>query len=199
MLRPSLDAGAPRRHAVQFYGDDDRFFRDVADFLLEGMTAGQAAVAIATEPHCRAIEQQLGRRGVDCKQAHRDGSLRVLDATRTLSGLLVGGELNTALFERDVATVMADIEAVRGPGVIRAYGEMVNVLWRHGRFESALHLESLWNRPPFRNSFDLLCGYPLQDVQDEPALFQAICDVHTHVSKTGNVLPFPRKGRSKTA
>src|SRR5262245_8152560 len=168
MVPSSMDAGAPHRHAVQFYGDEEQFFRGVGDFLLEGITAGQATVAIATEPHWRAIEAQLSRRGVDCRKVRRDGSLRVLDATRTLSGRIVGGGRNTARFERDVATMMVDVEAARGSGVIRAYGEMVNLLWRQGRHDAALYLESLWNRPPFRNSFDLLCEYPLQDLQGQP-------------------------------
>jgi len=44
---------------------------------------------------------------------------------------------------------------------IRAFGEMVDVLWSDGRKRAAIALEELWNDLARTRSFALLCGYHL--------------------------------------
>jgi len=69
---------------------------------------------------------------------------------------------------------------------VRAFGEMVNLLWCEGNGGAALALESLWNALSDTHSFSLLCGYGLQRFDDaaDSAIFSAICAEHTHVVPT---------------
>ena len=66
---------------------------------------------------------------------------------------------------------------------VRAFGEMVAVLWAEGRQEAALHLEKLWNRLSERYSFSLYCAYPTRafDKAVTHTRFKDICTEHTDV------------------
>jgi hypothetical protein len=44
---------------------------------------------------------------------------------------------------------------------IRAYGEMVDLLWKDGRSAASIKLEMLWNRLAGTHDFSLLCGYAM--------------------------------------
>ena len=62
---------------------------------------------------------------------------------------------------------------------MRIYGEMVDVLWRSGRKDAALSLETLWHQLIARRKWSLLCGYASGACQGEA--FNTICDRHSHV------------------
>ena len=47
---------------------------------------------------------------------------------------------------------------------VRAYGEMVDVLWRNDQRAGAVSLEILWNQLIARRKCSLLCGYSLDAV-----------------------------------
>src|SRR4051812_25586786 len=83
-------AEAPR-HLVQFYATDPFLVRVVADFLAEGLRAGEGALAIATGPHREAILEALSSRRVDAQRALLAGRLKLLDAEEVLQELLVNG------------------------------------------------------------------------------------------------------------
>ena len=68
---------------------------------------------------------------------------------------------------------------------VRAYGEMVDVLWKDGATAAAIRLEMLWNELAGRHSLSLLCGYAMGNFYKEAAV-EDICSHHTHVmSETG--------------
>ncbi len=64
---------------------------------------------------------------------------------------------------------------------IRAYGEMVDVLWKQGKADAAIRLEMLWNMLAQRYGFALLCGYSMGNFHKDTKGFEAICREHTHV------------------
>ena len=65
--------------------------------------------------------------------------------------------------------------------VIRAYGEMVDVLWKAGQTAAAIQLEMLWNQLAQTHQFALLCGYSMGNFYKDAAQ-QEISGLHTHVS-----------------
>jgi hypothetical protein len=68
---------------------------------------------------------------------------------------------------------------------IRAFGEMVDVLWRAGETVAAVKLEVLWNELARTHNFSLLCGYSMGNFYKSAAIDE-ICGHHTHVvSATG--------------
>jgi hypothetical protein len=64
--------------------------------------------------------------------------------------------------------------------LVRAYGEMVDVLWRAGQTVAAVRLEMLWNELAQNQSFALLCGYSMGHFYKDAAHHE-ICGLHTHV------------------
>ena len=182
-------------HAVQFYRDESSLFTTVAGFLSEGLVAHQPALVIATLPHRAAIEEHLCGRLIDCAKARRDGDLVMLDAEEMLGQFMIGDQPDAELFEKNVGVIIRQaIEGCTRPGtVVRAYGEMVDVLWKEGRTEAALVVEILWNKLIVGHAFALLCGYSMGNFYKQPKQLALVRSHHTHVVGVDNVVPFARR------
>jgi hypothetical protein len=187
-------------HAVQFYGNDDSLFTTVGGFISEGLVAGQPAVIIATESHRAAIVEQLTTRLIDVQEAERIGDLVLVDAHEALATFMIESGPDAEAFERHVGGVMEKILNGRPRTVVRAYGEMVDVLWKEGRTDAAIKLEILWNKLATAYQFALLCGYSMGNFYKQAEQFQEVCRQHTHVLDTDtNVVVFDAKRAVKTA
>jgi hypothetical protein len=187
-------------HAVQFYGNEQSLFVTVADFLSEGLVAGQPAIIIATEPHRLAIVEHLASRLIDVEQAQRIGDLVLLDAEELLATFMVGDTPDRTSFESHVGGVIERVLAGRPQTVTRAYGEMVDLLWKDGRSEAAIRVEILWNALATKYEFALLCGYSMGNFYKQTEQFRAVCEQHTHVIEPEtNVVPFERKRPARSA
>ena len=176
-------------HAVRFYKDDDSLCRMVADFVGEGLGTGQPAIVIATSVHAAGIASALRDRSFDIQRLQASGDLLLLDADEILSQFMVAGMPNEKRFN---ATLIPQIEkACRGrvDCTIRAYGEMVDVLWKAGQTVAATRLEMLWNKLAATHDFSLVCGYSMGNFYKDAAM-QEICSHHSHIlSETGEAAP----------
>lgn len=179
-------------HAVQFYGSDHSLFTTVASFLAEGLVSGQPAIVIATRVHTAAIVEHLGGRLIDCEKALRNGDLVMLDAEATLDLFMVGDTPDPDSFEKNVGRLIDQAINGRDRTVLRAYGEMVDVLWKQGRSEAAIRLEILWNKLALKYNFALLCGYAMGSFYKQTKQLEDVIAQHTHViAHDTNVVPFP--------
>ena len=163
---PTDLVASDRGHAVQYYEHTRFLVERVADFLAPGITAGEAAVIIATPKHADLIDDELRARGIDIDAAHRDGRLVGLDAVETLKAFMIGDQPD---HERFVAVVGGTVERARLQAkapIVRAFGEMVTVLWAQGRLAAALAVEDVWNELLGHHPFSLLCGYPMPGLSD---------------------------------
>jgi len=194
-------AAAPilHHHAVQFYGNEESLFTTVAGFLGEGLVSREPAIIIATPEHCVAIERHLRGRLIDCDQARRKGDLVMLDADELLGQFMIGDFPNPELFEETVGLIVQQMLDGRGRIVVRAYGEMVDVLWKQGLAESAIKLEILWNKLALKYSFALLCGYAMGNFYKQSKQFDEVCAQHTHVTGPDNVISFDSRRIARPA
>ena len=167
-------------HAVRFYENAAALSRIVAEFLGEGLAQGCPALLIGTLDHRAAIEAALSARGFDVARLRETGELTVADADAILRKFMREGMPDRTVFGSVMAQVLDDIAARCGSGTIRAYGEMVDVLWRAGRSVAAVKLEMLWNELARTHDFSLLCGYSMGNFY-KSASIDEICDHHTHV------------------
>jgi hypothetical protein len=190
----AVDEGLPKHHhAVQFYGTDESLFVTVAGFLAEGLLTGQPSIIIATPAHRAAIVEHLCARRIDCNQAIRDGDLLLLDAEETLDLFMVADSPDADLFTDNVGRLIEQTLNGRTRVIMRAYGEMVDVLWKQGRSEAAIKLEILWNKLALRFKFALLCGYAMGSFYKQTQQMEAICAHHSHVVPIeATVVPFER-------
>jgi len=167
-------------HAVRFYEDAQSLSRMVATFVAEGFIESLPAIIIATPEHRDAIIDKLNAMSFDLDDLERRGDLIVLDAGDTLAQFMVDGMPNAEKFETAMLLVIDRACRERQGCVIRAYGEMVDVLWKDGHEAAAVRLEMLWNQLANTRKFSLLCGYSMGSFYKDAA-FDAICHQHTHV------------------
>ena len=184
-------------HAVQFYDTDTSLFVTVASFLAEGLVARQPAIVIATAAHRAAIEEHLCGRLIDCEAAKRQGDLLLLDAEETLGLFMVNGQPDRDMFEANIGRMIEQALAGRTRVTVRAYGEMVDVLWKRGESEAAINLEILWNRLAAKYDFALLCGYAMGSFYKQTKRRADVVALHSHVVDSV-VVPFPQPKRRKS-
>jgi anti-sigma regulatory factor (Ser/Thr protein kinase) len=166
-------------HAVHYYEDDDAFVAFVGAHLTAGVEAGEHVIAIASGAHLTQLERLVSARLDDSSVGSR-GRLVLLEARETLDLFMVDGSPDPFLFRTHVGRLIT--EAAHDGSPVRAFGEMVALLWDDGNVAGAIELESLWNHLLAHQRFTLLCGYPttalagvsLRDVQ-------AVCDLHSAV------------------
>lgn len=190
-------------HAVYFYDDDEGLVGLVGQYFVSAVAAGESVVAIATAAHRKSFLATMSESGIDVDRAASEGRLVLLDADHTLSQIAPLGALRASDFEQVVGGVVS--EAGRGERPVRAYGEMVAVLWDRGDVAGAIELERLWEKLGRQLPFALLCAYPLAAVGDvdKDEDFDHVCRLHSDVVG-GAPLPalaesFHRFVASKTA
>jgi CheY-like chemotaxis protein len=181
-LAPSIDwseIGASE-HFVQFYETDAYLLDSVAAFIGKAIVAGDGALVIATQAHRNRLHRKLKARGLDLSVARAAGQYVAADAAETLSQVLVDGCPNQARF----IEVIGGLVARTGKGKrLRAFGEMVALLWADGDRDGAHRLEQLWNELGEKHAFALLCAYPLSGFGKEAdgAPLAEVCSRHSRV------------------
>jgi anti-sigma regulatory factor (Ser/Thr protein kinase) len=118
---------------------------------------------------------------VDVAGAERDRTLIWLDAAQTLPRIMPSGRVDPDLFQDVIGGLLR--EASRTGRQIKAYGELVALLWDRGDVLGAIELEKLWNALGCELSFSLWCGYPghsLSAHQHAEELHE-VCRLHTSV------------------
>lgn len=168
-------------HAVQFYDTEHSLYVTVAEFLAEGLQTRHPAIVFATPAHRAAIEEHLCGHAVDCARAKREGELIVLDAEETLGLFMVNGQPDREMFEANVGRMIDQALAGRTRVTVRAYGEMVDILWKAGQSEAAINLEILWNRLAAKYNFALLCGYAMGCFYKQTKQQAEVVALHSHV------------------
>jgi DcmR-like sensory protein len=167
-------------HAVRFYESQASLCRTVADFLGEGIALGQPGLVIATPAHRDALLTELRSRHLDVDQVQAAGTLLLLDARAVLARFMVDGMPDTSLFKTHVPAALDRLCRGRKGCTIRAYGEMVDVLWQDGLTAAAIRLEMLWNQLAMTHDFSLLCGYAMGNFYKDAGM-RDVCAQHSHV------------------
>ena len=160
------------KHVVQLYQEIDPLAQAVADYVAEGLRRGEAAVIIATPEHRVAFLEKIGR---------HEGQLKVLDAEETLATFMANGLPQWKAFHEVVGGLIAELR-LRYP-TVRAYGEMVDVLWQRGERDAAIRLEEYWNELGRLQTFSLFCAYRM-DPHDHGSYggpLESVCRVHSHL------------------
>jgi hypothetical protein len=154
------------RHTCEFFGDDAHLVTTVAAALRPAFALRQAVIVIATPEHLAALEAQLDPLAA-LRAAKTSGLYLPLDADLTLDRLSTSGRPDRRKFEQVVGAPVA--EALARYGGVRAYGEMVSLLWMRGLHQAALALEELWNELIGYHPIALLCGYAAKGFPDGPS------------------------------
>jgi hypothetical protein len=144
------------RHSVEVYQDDQVFINSLINYFKEGLEKNETCIVIATKEHRQALYNGLKSAGINMDLAEMTGQFLALDAANTLSHFMENGMPSTAAFNQVIGSLLPHIPVRK----IRAYGEMVALLWEQGNIAAALKLETLWNDIGKIRNFTLHCAYP---------------------------------------
>lgn len=171
---------APSEHLVQIYTDTEVFLNTLERFVGGGLQAGESVIVIATTPHLIALHQRLVMRGFNLEAARARHQYISMEAAAALAKFIVRGWPDDQLFEQFVHELLA--RAYHYAHHVRAFGEMVALLWASGRSGATLRLEELWQQFCQKNGLALLCAYPRSGVtQDVETSLQEICATHSRL------------------
>jgi len=170
----------PCEHLVQIYDNSAVFMDSLEGFVAGGLRAGDGVVVIAMPAHLYALEQLLSACGFDLDRARACDQYIDLEAEETLARFMRDGWPDEKLFTWLVADLLA--RAGKGGRRVRAFGEMVAVLWAKGQNGATVRLEHLWHGLCQREAFSLFCAYPRSGfTQDADVSIREICEAHSRV------------------
>ena len=169
---------------MQFYERDADLLVRAGEYLSDTARAGAVAIVIATEAHRDAFEARLRDAGVDAAAARDEGTLVWLDAAATLARFMRDGHVDRDAFFDVVGSVVMAAAATGRP--VRAYGEMVGLLWEAGDVMAVIELETHWNDLAAAIPFSLYCAYRSDSVSgpEHADAFARVCQLHSSVVPT---------------
>jgi hypothetical protein len=177
-----LEVAPAADHAVQVYDDLADLSASVGQYLDAGFGGGEPALLITTSDRFDAFAQELTLRGWDSEQLEERGLLTRFDAQQTLDVFMDGQAPSPERFEQAVGGAIDEVASRFPDKTIRAFGEMVDLLWRDGSEAGALAVEELWNDLAETRRFALLCAYHLDifDITVQASALPEIARLHTH-------------------
>lgn len=153
----AVNASGRHDHLVQFYSSPETLAETAGHFISEGLRKGETVVVIATPGHSVQFDAAMAAAGIDLAAVRANGRLVEFDARRTLDSLMSEGQPVWHRFQSTIGPVL-DKAVARGGGV-RAYGEMVDILWQAGNLSAAIRLEGYWNQILAKRRVPLFCAY----------------------------------------
>ncbi len=171
---------APLDHVVQIYENDKIFMHSLQGYVSSGLLAGESVVIIATQEHINNLNLLLSIGGFNIPSLIATNHYIILDADETLEKFMVNGKPDENLFNTFMSAVIK--RAQSNNGKVRAFGEMVAILWKKGFKEATVELEKLWNKLHYKNNFSLFCAYPKDGFESNGTTsVKTVCNAHHKV------------------
>lgn len=171
---------SPCEHLVQIYQDESAFLDSLEGFIAGGLRAGDGVVVIATLLHLASLNERLVARNIDIAAAIKTDQYLIFDAEETLAKFMVMGWPDEDFFRAFVTHILQ--RAKGNNRRVRAFGEMVALLWARGNTGATVQLEHLWHRLCQEFTFSLFCAYPKTGfTRDASASIKEICAAHSRV------------------
>ena len=166
-----IDLPAQRRHEILFCPDDAAIVDALTRCIAAALNAGDAAIALVTEPHREPLVQELRTQGVQIQGATEHGTYVSFDADEAPDPVRFLDAINGA---REAA-----VKGGKARPRVVFCGERAGRLWAAGKTAEAAQLEQFCRDLPL--DVDILCLYPVPYRKDDQGL-ESVCAGHTAVS-----------------
>ncbi|HZV98026.1 MAG TPA: MEDS domain-containing protein [Methylophilaceae bacterium] len=179
--KKNLRQPAPGAHLVQVYQDSTFLAQAVCHFISSDLDDDGAVIIIAKHTHSEAFQARLKAGGIDLQSARDRGQIKFFDAELMLSAFMIDGMPDWNIFEAALSNILGD--TLSRFKSIRAYGEMVDLLWQKGQREAAICLEEYWNDLAKQYDFSLLCAYFMDNLSSDfyDGALECLCKTHSHL------------------
>ena len=163
MRRESWDQvvveAAPGDHIVQLYQDQEFLNCAVCRYVGAGLANGEGVVLFSTLTHWDAFRPRLEAGGVDVHAAQERGQLTVVDADELLPRFMRGAMPDPPAFKSVVGDIFGQARAGGSYPKLRAWGELVNVLWERGDVAASMNLEDMFDQLNKIVSIVMFCSF----------------------------------------
>ncbi|HEX8561743.1 MAG TPA: MEDS domain-containing protein [Flavobacterium sp.] len=171
---------APCDHLVQFYENDAHFLNTLEGFAGSGILSGDSVIIIATQKHLQQLNKRLEKQGFNIDSLVIDNRYFPLEASETLAAFTLNNWPDEALFNSYITKLLK--KAKTNGTKVRAFGEMVAVLWEQGHTDATVQLENLWHNLHHQDNFSLFCAYPKSAfAQQATESLNQICKAHSKI------------------
>jgi hypothetical protein len=171
-------------HFVQLYeSDEEALARNVCRYAWEGLRRGEGMLFVVTPDHRELFSRCLDRLGADLPGLLANRQLLFLDAQQTMAEFMVNGHPDWLRFEKTLRAAIRFVRPTDSAQGLRAYGEMVGILWKARQFAAAVRLEQFWNRLLEQAEFSLYCAYAIDIFGKDfeiASLDEVLC-THSHL------------------
>jgi hypothetical protein len=172
---------SPCEHVVQIYGDDRVFLDGLEGFVGNGLRNGESAIVLATAMHLHGLEKRMRANGIDVDRARAESRYIPRLAEDVLLSFMVKDWPDEGRFVAAMEELITQARGSQGRQV-RAFGEMVAILWSRGNHAATIHLELLWTKVCAAEKFPLFCAYPRDTFsRNATESIVEICRIHTRV------------------
>lgn len=149
---------APNNHVLQVYVSDHELIENLESYVSSGFMVGESVIVIATPEHLRALNERLRNQRWDLFSLILQDRYIPLSAEDALDRFMINGEPDKNLFYHLLTNLL--LRARKHGRGVRAFGEMVALLWSEGHARATVHLEQLWTQYCEAEQFSLFCAYP---------------------------------------
>ena len=179
--RTDWSAMGETEHFVQFYEADGFLLNSLSGFIGNALNSGDGAIVVGTKAHREGLDELLIANGLDLSTASSSGLYLSIDAADTLSKVMVDGSPEPQRFHEVIGGLVSNVS--NGRARVKAFGEMVALLWAEGNYSGAIRLEELWNDLQKTHSFSLFCAYPMNSFGGEKFAgpITGVCTTHSRV------------------
>lgn len=167
-------------HVVRIYRKSSFLQRSVVSWVKPALDHGGGAVLVCTTGNASRILSGMREEGLDAASLADEGRIVVVPAEEFMRGFMRNGRPDEATFARLAGNVFAKVREACGGRDVRAWGEMVNLLWKRGNAAGARALEDAWNGVIATERIRLLCSYDVSDVDSAEygRLWDDVCATH---------------------
>ena len=162
---------APHDHIVQLYQDQDFLNSAVCRFIGAGLANGESIILFPTLTHWNAFRTRLEAEGVDVHAARERGQLTVVDANELLPRFMRDAMPDPRVFNGVIGDIFGQARAGRSYQKVRAWGELVDVLWERGDVAASMNLEDMFDQLK-KIGIAMFCSYLTDNFNG---------DVHAHM------------------
>jgi hypothetical protein len=174
---------APGDHVVQLYQDQEFLNRAVCRYARAGLANGEGVLLFSTLTHWNAFRPRLEAEGVDVHAAQERRQLTVFDADELLSRFMRGAMPDPPTFNVVLGDIIGQARATGSNQKVRAWGEMVNVLWERGNVAGSMNLEDLFDQLNKIVDAVLFCSFLMDNFNGDvhEAMLPRLGTNHSHL------------------
>lgn len=173
-------------HIVQICQNEIFLVETVTHYIRTGLNNNEAVIVITTPARRKAMIASMGPDGDRILDQKNQGQLRFFDAEILLSSFMIDGMPEWEPFFKHMGQIIQVMQLNHKK--IRAYGDMVNILWQNKQHDAAILLEKFWNDLSELEDFSLLCTYSMDNLNPNAydGSLARICQCHSHLIPTEN-------------